>query len=149
MIKNKRSVKNIFVDSKGQQRIAFPFLILFSFHVLVVTVLMNQISRTLQQIDPTNPDLALELLNQTAFWLSLVGTLGIGVAGLMTIYFSIKLSHRLLGPVVPIKRILTDLTNGNYSSRIRLRKNDELKSVAEALNILAETLEKKQKENQP
>ncbi|MGB5438340.1 MAG: HAMP domain-containing protein [Gammaproteobacteria bacterium] len=58
------------------------------------------------------------------------------VAGVTIVY-----THRLIGPTVTISRHIQALKNGRYSSRISLRKNDELKELAAELNELAEILE--------
>lgn len=60
--------------------------------------------------------------------------------------YTIRLSHRVFGPFVPIKRHIAELAAGNYSSRFRLRRDDELGEIMEALNELAEALEAR---NQP
>ncbi|MGZ3721962.1 MAG: HAMP domain-containing protein [Bdellovibrionales bacterium] len=54
-------------------------------------------------------------------------------------------THKVFGPLVPIQRFLTEIKNGNYSSRIQLRTKDEprLQEIAKSLNELAEFLEKK------
>lgn len=58
------------------------------------------------------------------------------VAGITIIY-----THRMIGPTVTINRHIRALKKGRYSSRISLRKNDELKDLAAELNELAEILE--------
>lgn len=50
-------------------------------------------------------------------------------------------SHRIAGPVYRMIRFLGSVTNGDYSQRLRLRKKDELKDLAEAINKLVDKLE--------
>lgn len=74
----------------------------------------------------------------------IIGSLGaILIAGFVCFAFVIVLTHRFFGPMVAVHRHLNELERGNYSSRIQLRKNDELKDLADHLNNLAATLEKK------
>ncbi|MFH1798933.1 MAG: methyl-accepting chemotaxis protein [Candidatus Omnitrophota bacterium] len=51
------------------------------------------------------------------------------------------LSHRIAGPIYSMKKFLKNVSDGDYSIRLRLRKKDEMKDVAEALNHLVEKLE--------
>lgn len=71
----------------------------------------------------------------------LFGTfLGFGFA-----WWGIRLSHRIYGPLIPIQRHIEKLKAGEYSARMQLRKTDELTEIRDALNDLAETLERKYK----
>jgi len=54
-------------------------------------------------------------------------------------------SHRIAGPIFRIKKFLDDVTNGNYAQRLHLRKHDELKDIAEAINKLDDKLEREKK----
>jgi signal transduction histidine kinase len=73
----------------------------------------------------------------------LVGWVAIGT----TIYFfitvavSVFFTHRLVGPTYAFRRHIRELKNGNYGSRVVLRKGDAFQEVAEDLNDLAVTLE--------
>lgn len=58
---------------------------------------------------------------------------------------AIVLSHRIAGPIYRMKRDLDEIAAGNYSKRLRLRKTDELKDVAESINNLIDILEEKKK----
>ena len=48
----------------------------------------------------------------------------------------IIISHRLAGPIERLKKELEGIVKGDYSRRIKLRKNDDLKPVAEGINKL-------------
>lgn len=48
----------------------------------------------------------------------------------------IFLSHKIAGPIYRIEKFLGEMSSGNLSSRIVLRKGDELLSVADKINIL-------------
>lgn len=54
----------------------------------------------------------------------------------------IRYTQRFVGPLVPICHHLRALKRGDYSSRVRLRRNDSLQQIARELNELAEILEK-------
>lgn len=59
---------------------------------------------------------------------------------------AIVLSHRIAGPIYRMKKTLDEVVEGNYSLRLRLRRTDELKDVAESMNKVIEILENKSKE---
>jgi len=54
-------------------------------------------------------------------------------------------SHRIAGPVYRMIKFLEELTKGDYTKRVTLRKNDELQDMAEAINKLVEKLESEKK----
>ena len=54
-------------------------------------------------------------------------------------------SHRIAGPVFRMIRFLGNVTGGDYSQRLHLRKKDELKDLAEAINKLVDKLESEKK----
>lgn len=61
---------------------------------------------------------------------------------------SIFLSHRIAGPVFRIERYLGKVAKGDFSSIIRLRKRDELKNLAAAINKMTVGLGAIAQENQ-
>ena len=59
------------------------------------------------------------------------------------IFVGIMASHRIAGPVFRMKRYLDSVADGNYSERLTLRKKDELKDLADAINRLVDKLGKR------
>ena len=51
-------------------------------------------------------------------------------------------THRLLGPIVALRRHLANVKNGDYASRVHLRAGHPLSGVAEDLNELSEILKR-------
>ncbi len=68
--------------------------------------------------------------------------LAVLMAGGLCFVFVIFLTHRFFGPMVPIARHVDELSKGNFSNRLRLRKKDEMHELGEKLNQLAAELEK-------
>lgn len=58
------------------------------------------------------------------------------LAGIHTLFSS----HRAAGPMYRFEDMVRELTGGNYSKRIRIRKKDEFKELEVLLNELAATL---------
>lgn len=55
-------------------------------------------------------------------------------------WVALELSHRIAGPEYRIEKELNKLLAGQKFEPIRLRKNDELKSLVEKINRLAERI---------
>ena len=55
----------------------------------------------------------------------------------------LKMTHRYYGPIIAISRLVDSITEGDYSRRVVLRKDDELQELALKLNKMAEVLEKR------
>lgn len=63
------------------------------------------------------------------------------------IIIAIAYTHKLVGSSVTLKRHICALKEGNFSSRVSLRKNDAFAEIADELNELASSLETKSKES--
>ena len=53
------------------------------------------------------------------------------------------LSHRLAGPIYRLEKDLQDIARGNFSMRIRFRKKDELRSIADGINKILDEIERR------
>ena len=143
--RGRRSLKSVFVKPREQLRYAFVFfgggLALMAGYIVLFLYYLNVTIMNLATSYSIAPDVATTL--NTAFLTASIATV-IFAATLTLIMFAagVALSHRIFGPIVPMKRLIEDLTNGNYSSRVALRKTDEFQDVADSLNQLAENLEK-------
>ncbi len=58
----------------------------------------------------------------------------------VVIVIGILLSHKIAGPIFRIERFLNKMASGDFTSRISLRKGDELMTIAERMNSLSESL---------
>jgi len=64
---------------------------------------------------------------------------------MLCVGIGILASHRVAGPVYRMIKFLDDVTKGDYSRRLVLRKKDELKDLAGAINRLVDKLESEKK----
>ena len=55
-------------------------------------------------------------------------------------FLGIYLSHKIAGPIYRIEKSLGTMASGDFSSRIKLRKGDEMVSLADAVNKLTDSL---------
>jgi methyl-accepting chemotaxis protein len=81
---------------------------------------------------------ALYYFNKTPFIL----VLGI-IAVILFSWRVLILSHRFAGPIYRLEKDLQDIAKGNFSMRIKFRKKDELKSIAEAINTILDEMERR------
>ena len=65
------------------------------------------------------------------------------VGGAMIYYVGIRQSHRIVGPMIRVKRALEAIGAGDFSQRIVLRKGDALPDLADAINKMAESLQQR------
>ena len=61
----------------------------------------------------------------------------------IVIFFGIRYTHRVVGPMKRLKQMLDAIGNGDFSQRITLRENDVLKDLAAAINQMAEKLQQR------
>lgn len=59
------------------------------------------------------------------------------------IFITVIYSHRVVGPLVGIKRVIKAMTNGDFTQTARLRQKDAIKPMAEALNTLIDSYKAK------
>lgn len=65
---------------------------------------------------------------------------------LLLLWWGTILSHRFAGPLQRIEKELNKITHsGDYTHRLRLRKNDDVKPMAEAINKLLDSVQGKVK----
>ena len=77
----------------------------------------------------------------------LVGVLAaLALASGFFLFHALKLSHRIAGPMVRIRRDLERVRHGEVGLRIRLRKGDYLVQVADDINELLEWMESGRRE---
>jgi HAMP domain-containing protein len=141
---NLRKWANVVVDGRALIRLSVPFFVLLVVNLLTAYAISWK-AYDLAYIDQSVDHDALLIftrLSQSANVISMIGAAAVVLSGLVCLGAWLILSHRIFGPSVPIRRMIRELNEGNYSTRISLRKYDEFKELAADLNQLAETLEK-------
>ena len=58
-------------------------------------------------------------------------------------YVGIRQTHRVVGSIKRMERMLDAIGKGDFSQRITLRKGDALEDIAEAIKRMAERLQKR------
>lgn len=113
-------------------------MILMSISFLcLVDVLYGDIQFQLFQPDPFDFSENVDTLSGQTTILNLIWpVLGVclGAALVVTFFFGVLLSHRMAGPIFRIRRILSEMAEGDLRGEVRLRKKDDFKSLAESIN---------------
>lgn len=72
-------------------------------------------------------------------------TIGVFLLGFIGVMLAVvfRVTHRYYGPLVAVQRFVEGVSQGEYTRRVILRKDDELQELAQSLNHMAEQLEKR------
>ncbi|MBC62520.1 MAG: hypothetical protein CMP11_08680 [Zetaproteobacteria bacterium] len=147
--KNQRKLINIFIEPFKQFTIGLYILLVTTvFFIcsafLLTSAFLSQYEQVMGLFNVASSkakwDFILnDVFYKNAFWVfSLYFTYAIVLFSLV-----LKFTHRYYGPLVSIDRFLKNLIEGQYSTRVSIRKKDELQSLVKRLNELAEKLEEK------
>lgn len=145
-LKNRRDLRNIFSQPKQQVQLIFFVVICWTSLLSLSLVIFLRTSRdsliNFGAASNISPDFLMVVGNtfSITIWTLLMF---IGVLGLLLLFWLFVISHRVFGPAVQIKKVISDLRAGNYSVRGQLRKNDAFHDVMDDLNLLAEELARK------
>ena len=135
---NFKTRKNYFIEKKFQAKYAMlTVLMLLTYTFLFLVVIFLPYILTLYFDYPI-----IEKADAARVLLLLHGTIWpwIGVIILFFGIASIFISHKVAGPLFRLKKSLTQVTQGDLSVVIKLRKWDDLKDLAEHTNLLIEEL---------
>ena len=111
------------------------FTILSAIEIAIFTVVIFL-------VEHLNIDRSYDMLIYIRFSIVFVTIL---VISSINFWFGIKVSHRIVGPMVQIQRVLERALKGKYESRIKLRTDDYLHEIAEDINLLLEKLDQESK----
>ncbi|MDD5439496.1 MAG: HAMP domain-containing protein [Candidatus Omnitrophica bacterium] len=136
-----------FVDKKFQLKfvgLILGFMVLVAFFS-ALTIYYNIWMVLGEKLASVYPQGRLQAILQHATYVLLVR---IALISPIVAVCAVFVSHRIAGPILRIKRDLESVVAGNYSVRLRLRRTDELKDVAEAMNKVLDVLESKCKKTE-
>jgi len=149
--KEQRKARNILVRPGLQLRLPLYILLLTMAFVLLTLLLGNlyleQVYVTMME-NTTQSDYLQQVITEQIAAFKVISLLVLFVYAVLVAAISSVYTHRLLGPMIPIKRHLKALKEGFYSHRLHLRKKDVLHELAGQMNELAEALEER-KQDQP
>jgi len=130
--------KNYFIEKKFQTKyILLTVILLLVYTLLFLTIIFAPYMLTLYFDYPID-----QKAEAARAILLLHGRIWPWVAGVITFFavISVFISHKIAGPVYLLKKSLQDITEGNLNFKVKLRKWDDLKDLAEHINQLVEEL---------
>jgi len=130
--------KNYFVEKKFQAKyILLTILLLLTYTFIFVVIIFAPYMLTLYFDYPLA-----EKADAARVILLLHDTIWPWIGGVILFFaiISIFISHKVAGPLFRLKKALTQVTEGDLSVVIKLRKWDDLKDLADHVNILIEEL---------
>jgi methyl-accepting chemotaxis protein len=130
--------KNYFIEKKFQAKyILLTVLMLLTYTFIFVVILFAPYMLTLYFDYPIA-----EKADAARVILLLHGTIWPWLGGIILFFgvISIFISHKVAGPLFRIKKALSQVTDGDLSVVIKLRKWDDLKDLADHINKLIEEL---------
>ncbi len=147
--RSNRDVKTTLIEPFKQIKFGI-YVIGFSLAFVVATSAMfllafyQQYQHLMGIFNITDSKSQMELVTNDIFYsniirIALVFVIFIGVTFLMVF----RMTHRYYGPLVSIERFVDEMTTGQYSKRVKIRKGDELQRLTDKLNLMAESLEKR------
>ena len=112
--------------------------------VLIVAVVSSLISTSLLWTNMYRADLE-QQATLIAALIAVATTLLVELLiSIPLVYFlGIRQSHRVVGPVNRIKRVLEAIGAGDFSQRIVLRRGDALEGLAKSINEMADSLQRR------
>lgn len=145
---NRRSMKNILVDSRFQLTYVLYFI---SFGLISATLVVAIISHFQKKffdlvINSSEKDLSPSLfMGFGSIMQEMAVTLAIFVViySILGVVLAMNLSHKIVGPTTAIRKFILDLKTGQYGSQMNLRKGDEWRDLEKDLNELSLILKEK------
>jgi signal transduction histidine kinase len=71
--------------------------------------------------------------------------IGVPPLFVILILWGIVLSHRLAGPMERLESEIKKISQGNHTHRIKVRKNDDIRPIADAINALLDSMEERKR----
>lgn len=135
---------NYFINKGFQFNFAVKFILLILLEAALIAGLFMQISGNTLTTGYSDSILTIESTPHFFLWplllIILITAIGIGLAGMVVF---IMLSHRIAGPLYRFEKDLGDISYGDLTKRISLRKTDQLTEIKEALNSLIGTFDER------
>jgi methyl-accepting chemotaxis protein len=134
--------RTIVVDARYQLRVAgtaaglmLVGALLFAGAIHLETVRLYEI------VSHHDPDIARALQGQGSIDVLLMATIGV-ILTLGALLLALVETHRVAGPAHSLRRALTRIQAGDYTTPAQLRRGDRLDTLATSVNELRETLAK-------
>jgi HAMP domain-containing protein len=139
-----RKARNFLLQPAFQLRLA-AYILLLSISFMLLALLLGNLYFEQTYVtmihNTTQSEYLQQVISQQLHEFKATSLLLLFVYMLLTIAVTTVYTHKLVGPVIPLSRLIRALAQGRYDHRVKLRRNDALQELADELNELAETLE--------
>lgn len=140
-IGNRQQRKHFYIDKRFQNDFIIKFCSLVVAGALLTIVLLYWLSHNSTSVSiinsrvvvMTTADFILPLLIQTV----LVVTAAVSVAVIIVLIFK---THKIVGPLYRFRQSFKDVSQGNLSDQVRLRRDDQLLETVEEFNAMTSAL---------
>lgn len=127
--------------------VSIAFLVLAS--LLFVMAFTEQYQHVMDIFKVVDPDQKWDLVVNDVFKMNAMKLAALFVAYIAILFTVVfKMTHRYYGPLVSIERFVSQISEGDYSRRVIIRKGDELQRLVSLLNTMAARLERRHPEAQ-
>lgn len=139
--RNRRRWRNFLIQPRFQLRLA---LLHVGFMFLVVAVLIVAVLSPLHQHLQGTDDVRLRYATGQLL-LEMLDRVGIVVAVIIVVsaFYHVVFSHRLVGPLVNIGHTLDAIARGDLTRKVFLRRRDFLKKEAAGINVMLDALQER------
>ncbi len=135
---------NYWIKKSFQSSFSFRFAVLLLVEAALIAFLFFFISKGTLTTGYEGSAVRIEHTSQfflTSFIvIVLIAALAIALAAMLVF---ILLSHRIAGPAFHVQKSLREVARGNLTYQIKLRKKDELRDLAEDVNLAVRILDQK------
>src|SRR5699024_8846683 len=83
---------------------------------------------------------SLDVINQTQKETSRIIIIAAGFAILLTVFFAVFLSTRITSPLIKMREAASDITKGEFNTKVPVLTHDELGDLAREFNLMARQL---------
>lgn len=149
MSRKDRKLRNTVIEPFKQFKIGVyivvtTFIFIVCAGYLFMSSFWQQYQHVMSIFEVVDPNLQWEVITNDVFFSNIIKVSALFLLFmLLTMAMVFKLTHRYYGPLVSIEKFVDQVANGDYSSRVALRKKDELQRLAAKLNTMAEHLEQR------
>lgn len=153
MSKKDRKLRNTIIEPFKQFKIgvyiiATTFIFIVFAGYLFMSSFWQQYQHVMSIFEVVDPNLQWEVITNDVFFANIIKVSVLFLLFmLLTMAMVFKLTHRYYGPLVSIEKFIDQVADGDYGSRVSLRKKDELQRLATKLNQMAENLEQRHNVN--
>ena len=136
--------KKYFIKKGYQFRFILRFCVLILLGAIISTGLLLLFSKASLTSTFNQSRLVIENTARAIFpAVLLTNLITLGLISLATILVLLFLSHKLAGPLFRFEKEIKEIATGDLSKQISLRKNDQIKEMAESLNLMTTSLRRK------